>query len=323
MQKNINKFTFNGEHLRNIKSKFEEKTGVQLEHTIVKRFKLHFVIAVTLIAALFLMSATGYYVLVTYKVFDADGNFSIKNFWERQGTRPSNEVLERLIFEDEFFRDTENTFGIILYGNGDLGIRHIKRAIYDYDELQKYIDGDIIKLSGYIPAGYEFSNAMINFYLDENFKFETAELINRVEKFGNTYEKYYIPENPKNISELYVAYMKEENGKEMWIWYNIWLGAASDINVNIGGLERTEGEILQMPQFDRNLFLTTPDYINIDGINYTHRTFDGIKIIPTITYLRVFSNRIQYDAEYGTVRYQIDTNFLSRDEIIKMAESIK
>ncbi|MCL1857814.1 MAG: hypothetical protein FWF92_01095 [Oscillospiraceae bacterium] len=278
----------------------------------ISRLKRTVIIIAAIMGVIILMGAG--LNMIVQRVFDADGNSHLQfiPFRHRFRHDPND---EKVLFEREFY-DYPNAENILVIRRGDgTGWSDPRRNISDYDELQKYIDGDIFKLPEYVPDGYKFSNADIYFYIDEDFDFENAELIAHEEKFGNVYEKYYIPENPDNISQLFIYYVKEENGEEVYLFYNIFLMDPGFINTNISGQENTTGEILQMPQFDRNILLSTDSYE--DGNYFTQYNFHGIKIIPL---------KYGYDIlnqEYGTVFYIISTYSLSQNEIIKMAESIK
>jgi iron complex outermembrane receptor protein len=186
--------------------------------------------------------------------------------------------------------------------------------------------GNVIKVfrdNSDIPDGYEFSNASVTFFVDKDFDIENEEPVYREEKFGNIYEKYYIPENLDNINGIFVSYT---NGDDCWIHYYITQHPHEFINTTFGGTENTEGEILQLPQFDRDILLST-DYKEDEAI-FTHRSFIGINAIPA---KQIYGFDIspgsdtpkRRASEYGTAWYQIITYYLSRDEIVKMAESIK
>ncbi|MCL2158405.1 MAG: hypothetical protein FWH48_03250 [Oscillospiraceae bacterium] len=59
MQNNKNKFCFDGKHLENIKSKFEEKTGVRLEQKIKRPFLRRPAFATAVVAALIMCAIFG------------------------------------------------------------------------------------------------------------------------------------------------------------------------------------------------------------------------------------------------------------------------
>jgi len=288
--------------------------GYRIKPKLSRRKRLMIIAAATM-AVIILMGAG--LNMITMRVFDADGNSFLKYIPFDQRFRP---ITEQTIFEREFrdYDNSENILIVISEGGGGFGLGLPKRDIYDYDELQKYLDGEIFKLPEYIPDGYEFGNAVVNFYLDEDFDLETAELLVREEKFGNIYEKYYIPENPGNVNWLYLCYVKEENGEEFQLWYDICLMPPFYIDTNFSGTVNTEGEILQMPQFDRNIILSTEhDYG--EGQKFTQHSFSGIKIIPA----KQTHGIMRVSDYYGTAGYSINTHSLPREEIIKIAESIR
>jgi len=299
------------------------------------RLKRITIIVAVVMTGIILMSAGGLYWLGR-KIFYTDGSSSLKYEWYKPRTPLTFSTDEQSLFEQEFqdWQTNENILIRIIYGEGspiygDDGITtHIydtpHRSIYNYDDLQKYIDGDVFKLPQYIPDGYEFSNASITFFVDLSFDIENEEPIYREEKFGNIYEKYYIPENFDNINGIFVSYT---NGEDCWIHYDISQAHSDFLDGTFGGLENTAGEVLKLPQFDRDILLTTPDY-DFHGEIVTHRSFTGITLIkpkPVYGFDIVPGTDIpkRYAYEYKTARYNIITHYLSRDEIVKMAESIK
>ena len=324
MKNNKNKFAFNGMHLRNIKIKFEEKTGLQLENKRAnetqKRVNPKTIIASIVIVAILLMSAN--FAMIAQRVFDADGKSFLQYIpFRKRNPPPEGEELERLEWQNEFFafETAENIFAIITFGDGSIQFNLPQRIIYDYEEFIKYTDDEIFAIPKYIPDGYKFTNAYVRFFLDKDFDTNNTEHIYREEKFGNIYDKYYITENIENIENIMISYAKEENGEKMWLWYYIRLEHADYIKTQISGNENTIGEVLDMPQFDRNLLQSTDDYIKGE-ISSTQRTFWAFNTIPTK--YGYADHRISR-GEYGVVAYQIDTHFLTREEIIKMAQSIK
>ena len=327
MQKNKNKFAFNGGHLQNIKSKFEEKTGARLKRADIKSFKPRIIIAATIIAALFLMGAG--FSLIAIRVFDADGNSFLQYIPFYQRIRPLQNDAQSIFEREEFYADNENLLLFIKQKNGDVGWNdEPKRIINDYDELQKFIDGDIFKLPQYIPGGFEFSEAVITFFIDENFDFDNAELVYREEKFGDIYEKYYIPENLDNLKSISIFWETNTEPRNQ-INYGIWLIADEVNDITLSGHANTEIEKFEMPQFDRAVMLTTIQKYDRDKIA-TYYTFNAYNPIPAKRFYSFFNKHLESQgvshripAEYITVGYSINPSGLSRNEIIKIAESIR
>jgi len=310
------------EYLQNSRSA-DNTNNIKIKPKLPGKRKLAVIIAA--IMAVMILAGAGLNMIVM-KHFEADGNSFLQYIPFRQKFSPINSqtIFERGFFDYENDANKENILGVAYYGkDGVRGGRSVEKTIYDYNELQKYLDENIFILPEYIPDGYKFVSADITFYFDENFDFKTAELITREKKFGNVYEKWHVSGNSGNISGLLISYVKENDGQEMALWYYISLEGSGFIDINFGGSENTKGEILQMPQFDRNILLST-DYTEVfDEPDYTERAFNGIKIIPGITYIRKSGENSIAKEEYGTAAYRIQTRFLSHEEIVKIADSIK
>ena len=303
----------------------------------ISRFKRTLIIVASVISVVILMGAAlDFYVV---RVFNEDGSSYLEFRPFRHRTPPEGEELERLQWENEFFYggNSGNILGLTFYGDGATGRANIQKAIYDYGEfleLMNHADSEIFKLPQYIPEGYEFFNAWVIFYIDENFDCENTEPIERVEKYGNIYEKYYVPENPENIENMSVSFVNGEIGNS--INYSIWLHEFQ-ANRRISGAENSQLEILQMPQFYRSSIMST-DYTE-NGKSWTMYSFSGINTCPVKRYLTAgaFSKEYRekrrnysFTGELGSVEYGIGSYYgigedfaPSRDEIIKMAESIK
>lgn len=158
-----------------------------------------------------------------------------------------------------------------------------QKFISDYDEFIKYMEGDIFKLPQYIPDGYDFSAATVIFF----------------------------DENRDNLKSIFVSY--EKNGT--FISYSIDLLAPDALdNLRFGGIENTESEVLQLPQFYRNILLSHDFRIEESGGIFTQYSFLALNSIPVKEYM---------GNEYGTIQYSINSMHITRNEIINMAESIK
>jgi len=309
------------------------KTGAYIKPKRVKRIKRALIIAIIAAVILLMGAAVNMYVI---KIFNNDGSSYLQYMPFRRKTF-TDEELERLEWQGEFFfgEDSENIVGITFYNDGTIGVNDARKNIQNYDEFTEFIkqtDKNIIKLPQYIPDGYEFYNAYVMFYIDENFDYESAELTERAEKFGNIYEKYYIPENPENIYNIGVSYINTKKTEES-INFNIWLHEPESVNTNRSGVETSQLEILQIPQFYYSSLMST-DYTE-NGKKWTSYDFLATNKIPVKRYLRqgIIVKHFHeadvnkyYDTsahELGSVHYIILANFLSREEVIKMAESIK
>jgi len=346
MKKNKNEFSYNGAHLRNIKSKFEEKTGVRLEHTNVKRFKPQVVIAVTLITTLFLMSAGGVF-LTVQRILTDDGRSYLQYIFRKQYSPPQGEERERLTWENEFFSDdSEEILGLIIYGGiamttlGEVdwngaGVKYPAKSIYGYDkfmEFMEHTDRTLFKLPEYLPEDYKFSNAEITFYIDKDFDYENAEPIEREEIYGNIYEKYYIPENPKNVQSINIFYTKGEDSIRFFI--DLEPGLLKDSSITFP--EETRIDVLKIPQFQRSSIAETDYTENVES--WTMYSFNAASDISAKQILKVhmFSERYRkfwetyskpngsdHTEELRSAHYLVQSHFIPRDEIIKIAESIK
>jgi len=355
MQKNKNKFAFNGTHLRNIKNRFEEQTGVRLGDASIKRFQPRLVIAATLIAALFLMSAGGVFITVN-RILKGDGSFSLQYIFRKQYSPPQGEKRERFLWENEFFGgDSEEILGLIIHGGTSMttlgevdwngaGVNYPAKNIHDYDEFIEFMeqtDKTLFKLPEYIPEGYEFSNAAITFYIDKDFDYENAEPTEREEKYGNVYEKYYIPENPANVRNIDIFYTKDEtinqyNSNGNSIWYAIYLQPGLLKNSSISFPSETRIDILKTPQFQRSSIAET-DYTE-NGKSWTAYSFNAASDISAKQILKahMFSERYRkfwetyskpdggdHTEELRSAHYLVQSHCAARDEVIKIAESIK
>ena len=310
--------------------------GYKIKTRLSRPKRLAIIIASIMTMIILMGAALEFYVI---RVFNEDGSSYLQYRSFRRRTY-SDAELEQFEWRNEFFdyENADNILGIVYGGDGSVGGMNVDRTINDYDEFMELIksaDRDIFKLPQYIPDGYKFYNAHIMFYIDEDFDYENAVPIDRAEKFGNIYEKYYIPENPENIEHISVSYIKEEVGNS--IHYNIWLHEPQAVNTSISGAENSQLEILQMPQFYRSSIMST-DYTE-NGKSWTMYSFSGINTFPVKRYLRMQAFSKEYREEYGnysftgelgSAHYGIGSNYgigeefaPFRDEIIKMAESIK
>jgi len=310
--------------INDIKNKINRGCKIKPGMSHMKRV---LIIAAVVMTVLILMSATER--MIRMIIFDADGNSYIRYipFFER--FRPFK-YDEQSVFEREFDAQ-ENNENLLRYVNrkdGNISWSPPYRNIYDYNEFLKYTDGEIFKIPQYIPDGYIFDNATVYFFIDENFDFDNAELIYREEKFGNIYEKYYIQENLYNIQGLTVWYAKEAGHDEDFICYSIELKNDNINDITYGGNERTVFEKFDMPQFYSAVLLAKTWGDSEEQI--TDYNFHAYNMISPKRYYSFFNKNIESKGQiplapnqYGIVGYYVVSHTAPRDEIIKMAESIR
>ena len=303
------------------------------ETSLVKKPRGKRVIITVAVCAVMLMMAGAGLRVMMMSYIDADGNIGFRE-WAGFGlfNLPQD---EENIFWREFHEDNENMLVRVIYADEWRGttIRHPHRTITDLRELESYFGGGIFELPQYLPDGYYFEEAKIGFFIDENFILENAELVIREEKFGNIYEKYYIPENTDNIEYINIRYRHSEQtgsfGKadydySYFINYSINLFEPEYVNMEITGWDNTKYEQLELPQFARAVISST--YFGMLDIPFTEYHFTGINAIDLKRGLVL--GVLDGKEEYGAVWYRLNMTSYDesdgvRDEIIKMAESIK
>ena len=272
----------------------------------ISRRKRAVIIAAAVMAMLFMMGMGEYLMRIT--VFDADGNRDIWQgpLWQRL-RQPSND--EQAVFErEEYYANNENLLLVITFAEpGVTGKTNPQRSIYDYDELQKFTDGEIFKLPQYIPEGFEFTSATVTFFIGEDFDYENTEPVYREEKFGNIYEKYYIPENPAHLEIISVSYKKDD--ANFYIYNNRLGDIPADEVRYVSFAPDSKYEKLNMPEYYNAVMLTE---IWNRGIIYS---FHAVSPVPP--------KQEYYNQRNITVNYNINPSDMPRGEIIKIAESIK
>ena len=291
------------------------------------RLKPTIITAIIFIAAIALIGAAGQ--AIFHKYIDADGNIGYRDGPLYRMFNWSDD--EKGIFEREFNNDfnDENLLAFTI-GPDYISQMNPRRKIKDFEELQKYINGEIFALPQYIPDGYVFDSAEVLFFIDESFDLANAEPVVREEKFGNIYAKYYIPENLNNIEYIWVLYKNDEyEDGENTIGYSIHLRPSRDINMDIRGWDNTEFEILDLPQFSRSVLQST-HFGHFDR-PLTEYIFNGFNSIAVKHGSIILIEEQTGTTEFGAAHYNItmdsydDTSNNSNlhGEIIKMAESIK
>jgi hypothetical protein len=156
--------------------------------------------------------------MIIQRTFDMEGNSWLQYFQPRsQRPLPEGEELEKLEWENDFFNNENdmNILATVSFNENETHFSLPKKIIFDYEEFIKYTDSDIFMVPQYIPDGYQFNHAQITFFIGNNIDINILELLQREEKFGNIYEKYYVPENLENIQSISIGYcVKEENNIE-------------------------------------------------------------------------------------------------------------
>ena len=286
-----------------------------------------------IISVIMLMGATGYYILITQTVFDLDGNAFVQRFFVRNPAirrQLNEENLARDIFEREFIDSiTEPNRLIVINRSAGCGRNNSEVLpiphFYDYAEWQEFaamLDDGTIKLPNYIPERFEFEHGVVRFFICTSFDFDALELIRREEYLGNIHEEWYFPKelvNLNNISVVSIHYRCVLTDHRLF--FEIVLDALDETaHRTFGGGHndsRAEiSEILQIPQFERNLMLS------IDGDESAH-WFWGINLLDApISWISGCWGR-DVILEYRSVMYHIGSADITRDEIIRMAESIR
>ena len=301
----------------------------------IPRKKHAIVTAAAVVSIIILLTgAAGYF--IDYKSIDFFGNETIqrifrgKDMRERTLSDPRSE--EQRLFENEFFNGENG--GIVWEGifdsletNIGTNIVPYTRRIDDFTELENYLSGSIFSLPAYIPAEYEFSHAEIEHFLSED-DLKRSRLIYSEEKFGVLYEKYTFNEiDAGKIKRIFIYYKKGENEN---FYIHCYLG---DSVVKIGGPAEMKSEVLTLPNAEKSIF-TSYSFVDF-GKETTQSTVHlSSDIVPVKTlyphilnesvYKRAVdgNNMDKYSETHSAILYHIDSYYLSRDEIIKIAGSI-
>ena len=284
------------------------------------------IIAAVFAAMIFMMSAAGYWLTVT--VFDFNGNIR----WGEKffHTPKTAEVFE---FENGLIENKEENAVLFIIRNAEQQYPGIQgfyphKIIYDYEELRECA-GEGFKLPEYIPDGYKFSNARIDYRINGDINYEELEAAYYEEKFGNIYEKYILYED--DYSEYYYNISLWFNNEDKQIVYNMSYSIAdvdSLLFVPSPSMQVTsEPEVLNLPQFDRSIGVS---YI---ASNYQAHSISAAKFIEPFdifnsdivckAWRELQINNYLNNTEIGSVMYNISSASIPCEEIIKMAESIK
>jgi hypothetical protein len=298
------------------------------------RFNKIAIIAAVMVVVLMLMGA-GAAIYSEMIYFDLYGNIRFSAPYTSQ--RHEMDIFEYELWENK--QDNEVWFMIkeLSQKRGEqIVVLNPSKTITDYEELKSYLNSDgetIFKLPEYIPDGYEFSKAKIEFNLDENIDYEGLERVYYEEKFGNIYEKYIFPEVDKSINSISVFYSDCAEKNEKIIYYNIHLAMSDIENIRFGGptmSNTTESEILEIPQFYHSIIFTDDNKAE----NYTINNLFALEMIQPVNILHMkivsqtwqnykkdYDKNDMYD-EFDSIIYSLSA-LVPRSELIKMAESIK
>ncbi|MCL1858493.1 MAG: hypothetical protein FWF92_04595 [Oscillospiraceae bacterium] len=318
----------------------DEETKQKIFGDIIKKqynkrpkFKRIMLVAAVMTGVLILMSATAvviYYHEAVY--YDMKGNkidmsevylphseYGSEEFRFEQALR-ENKAEDEILFIIFFDYESRN---------------NPTKKIYDYNELINYLNdngAEQLILPEYITYGYEFEHADVHLGLIGDIDYEEFESVYYEEKYGNIYEIYKLPEDKTCVENINLHYHKNEREGYISIIINfIWSCNSETISFGSPGIVETEPESLDMPQFKHSLIMS--DKIS-SGSNPTWR-FRAVKIIdkPVNILNAFFISKIWYEKnsknfafdtfEFDAVSYDINSSSVSRDEIIKIAESIK
>lgn len=298
-----------------------------------RKIKRIYVTAIVLSVALILMSAgVAISNIMKVTVYDMFGNATESEMLIRSGsyTRPKMEAFAKDCGEDGenaiFYRIRENA-----EGDYDAETYPKPKIIEDYNELKEYlnkIDGEIYKLPEYIPNGYEFINAEIYFQVCDDINFDELEPVYYERKSDGIYEKYILPETKRSISSVYVIYQKGEEH----IRYSISFDSFDLKNTTLIVTDpsvKVETEMPDIPKFDVTAIASysTGDYqvYSIRAVNHIEpfNILDMLAVNKTWRELKSSKESKMWSWEAGSVVYNASSPHISRDEIIKIAESIK
>lgn len=298
-----------------------------------RKIKRIYVTAIVLSAALILMSAgVAISNIMKVTVYDMFGNATESEMLIRSGSyiRSEMEAFAKDYGEEGehaiFYRIRENA-----EGDYEAETYPKPKIIKDYDELKEYlnkIDDEIYKLPEYIPNGYEFLNAEIYLQVCGDINFDELEPVYYEQKSDGIYEKYILPETKRSISSVYVTYQKGEE----CIRYSISFDSFDLKNTTLIVTDPSvtvETEMLDIPKFDVTAIASalSGNYqvYSIRAVNHIE-PFNILEILAINKTWREFqfSKRNEvWSWEYGSVVYNVGSPHISRDEIIKIAESIK
>ena len=311
------------------------------QHKKRPKFKRLAVIAAVMAVLLVLTSAAVVVVLNEVVYYDINGNKRLNN-WDSYDLRymPESDEWKFMI---ELCENKEDNEIIISVTPEELfkplsSIHQAYKTIEDYDELKEYLQnhgGEEFKLPGYLPERFEFDYSKVYITLSADSDYENLEQVYYEEKFGNIYEKYILPENQIRIQAVVVIYT---DGK-MQISFSIhFMGGDIDRMVFGTTLEiKKEPEVIDIPQFDRSLIISyknglftdmwdikaikiMDEPVNIFDANIISKTY---RELQNDTFIKNFKINEYSSIYYNIMASSIPFSSVSREEMIKMAESIK
>ena len=270
---------------------------------------------------------------------DFDGNIYVIPFFPMQWSETEQERR----FTIDFFNSNAGENAVLYrfreYYENFLSMRMPEKRFDDYEELKNFLgnhaQGEYFKLPEYIPAGFRLREAVISFRLPEDIDYEALEPVLRKEKFGNIYEKYILPEMPENISRIRVVFVRGSFLNERIIDLFIFFDPSNA--TGFWGLRGGEPEVLDMEQFERSV-------LTVDGRN--NWSFYGMTSIEPFNILRnyhIMASRIGREredefrrycdwrtgdwrdekTEMGFISHRINSRNISREQLMKIAESIR
>ena len=286
-----------------------------------RRVKRRMIIIAAVFVVITVMSAAAYYAEIT--LIDFDGTIRSVEF-------PAISVSEQETRYTHNFFDSNAGENVVLYVKQQHGgmWRLPEKIIEDYDELKKFLKdfgGGIFKLPEYIPDGYNFTNARIAFYLPDDINYEELEPVYYEEKFGNIYEKYILQESSKIISNIEIRYNRGNIGIDYWI------GLLPPNAVGFGGSSQTisvEPELLDIAEFENSMIAGYKNGGSTDWYFSAVISFEPFSVLNRYAATGLWRDEMamygleEYDL-LGKAMYRIMSNRVPREEIIKMAESIK
>lgn len=311
------------------------------------KFKNIMIIA-AIMGILLILTSAAVYVYNEIIYYDMNGNISQMNIQVHSDYEPGSEEYE---FEREFFdyfNNKKENYVIKLRlqedlytGSYDAKIYPAYKTIEDYEELKEYLQNngaEQFSLPEYLPKGFGLKYANVFVTLINGADYKDMSPVYSEEKFGNIYEKYLLPEDQIRVERAEVYYT---DGK-MDFLCSISFSSGDIDNMAFGSSSpyEIEPEVLDIPQFERALIMSHTG----DGLlNFnSHWTIKAIKLLDekfdifdnsfisktwrgrqNELYLKNFETW-----EAGAVYYDITAwsnafSNISRDEIIKIAESIK
>lgn len=209
--------------------------------------------------------------------------------------------------------------------------------ISDYGELTNYLQnngGEQLSLPGYVPQGYELDYAEVYVNLSGDADYREFEPVYYEEKYGTVYEIYKLPEEQSKVEHVSLHYFegKKDRMKGYIAFHMSFAHSGGDKTFGSSAAGNTESEVFEMPQFTYALMLSYELGKNRGSLQ---RMFIAEKPIERpVSILNVHfiskawreANAVNFawdSYSFDAIVYNIISTSISREEIIKMAESIK